>query len=294
MGTDAQRIVDLNVGGVLYTTSVETLTKEEGSVLHSMFTGEVANLLTDSKGRVFFDRDGVLFRYILDYLRNGRLLLPANFQETERLVLEAEWFKLPRLVQQVPAHTPLLPAQGERGSQPAESRGVTTRLKRPSATDLSGVGGAEGYIVVGYRGTFAFGRDMSDVKFRKLTRILVHGKVLLCKEVFKDGLNESRDPDRGNESDRYTARYFLNHTFLEQAFDQLCDAGFSMVGCCGSGTSAPTLATDLKPGQNQIEEQWNHYNEFVFVRKQNDNNDYCPASSPALPPPPTTSQQMFF
>ena len=24
---------------------------------------------------------------------------------------------------------------------------------------------------------------------------------------------------------------------------------FSMVGCCGSGTSAPTLATDLKPGQ---------------------------------------------
>ena len=23
----------------------------------------------------------------------------------------------------------------------------------------------------------------------------------------------------------------------------------SMVGCCGSGTSAPTLATDLKPGQ---------------------------------------------
>ena len=26
---------------------------------------------------------------------------------------------------------------------------------------------------------------------------------------------------------------------------------FSMVGCCGSGTSAPTLATDLKPGQVQ-------------------------------------------
>ena len=27
MGEDHQRIVDLNVGGVLYTTSVETLTK---------------------------------------------------------------------------------------------------------------------------------------------------------------------------------------------------------------------------------------------------------------------------
>ena len=43
----------------------------------------------------------------------------------------------------------------------------------------------QGYIVVGYRGTFAFGRDMSDVKFRKLTRILVHGKSVLCREVFK-------------------------------------------------------------------------------------------------------------
>ena len=45
----------------------------------------------------------------------------------------------------------------------------------------------QGYIVVGYRGTFAFGRDMSDVKFRKLTRILVHGKSVLCREVFKVG-----------------------------------------------------------------------------------------------------------
>merc|ERR1719474_2060155 len=250
-----------------------------------MFVGGTSNLLHDSKGRVFIDRDGVLFRYILDFLRNNKLVLPNNFRELDRLKIEAEYFQMVDLQHQLESTS-----QCHQRNQEL----LSPQQKRPSATDLSGVGGAEGYIVVGYRGTFAFGRDMSDVKFRKLTRILVHGKVLLCKEVFKDGLNESRDPDRGNESDRYTARYFLNHTFLEQAFDQLCDAGFSMVGCCGSGTSAPTLATDLKPGQNQIEEQWNHYNEFVFVRKQNENNDYCPASSPALPPPPTTSQQMFF
>jgi len=41
-----------------------------------------------------------------------------------------------------------------------------------------------GYITVGYRGTFAFGRDgMSDVKFRKLARIIVCGRVALCREV---------------------------------------------------------------------------------------------------------------
>jgi len=253
--------------------------------LHAMFTDDSFSLLKDSKGRVFIDRDGVLFRYVLDYLRNDRLLLPDNFQETERLVVEAEWFKLDRLLEQVTKQQPVNKCiNDQRVSHLCDSQ----RLKRPSATDMSGASGGEGYIVVGYRGTFAFGRDMSDVKFRKMTRILIHGKVNICKEVFKEGLNESRDPDRGQDSDRYTARYFLNHTFLEQAFDQLCDAGFRMVGSCASGTSAPT-AGDLKPGQNQIEDQWNHYNEFVFVRKQgcdcNCNGEYKAV---------TPSSQMFF
>ena len=52
---------------------------------------------------------------------------------------------------------------------------------------------------------------------------------------------------------------------------------FSMVGCCGSGTSAPTLATDLKPGQVQylfeagsgtifiLVQLYSMYNMAVFV-----------------------------
>ena len=58
--------------------------------------------------------------------------------------------------------------------------GLTTPTSpRPCATDMSGLPGTAGAIVVGYRGTFAFGRDgMADVCFRKLTRILVHGKVI--------------------------------------------------------------------------------------------------------------------
>ena len=60
--------------------------------------------------------------------------------------------------------------------------GLTTPTSpRPSATDMSGLPGTAGAIVVGYRGTFAFGRDgMADVCFRKLTRILVHGKVIFA------------------------------------------------------------------------------------------------------------------
>ena len=50
----------------------------------------------------------------------------------------------------------------------------------------------------------------------------------LCREVFGETLNESRDPDHG-QTDRYTSRFFLKHTFLEQAFDMLSEASFFMV-----------------------------------------------------------------
>lgn len=83
-------------------------------------------------------------------------------------------------------------------------------------------------IIFHSRGTFAFGRDgLADVKFRKLTRILVCGKVTICREVFGDTLNESRDPDRGQD-DRYTSRFFLKHNSLEQAFDMLQEARFQV------------------------------------------------------------------
>lgn len=50
-------------------------------------------------------------------------------------------------------------------------------------------------------------------------------------EVFGEAVNEGRDPDRGEGEDRYTARFFLKHSFLEQAFDALGQAGFRMVRC---------------------------------------------------------------
>ena len=54
--------------------------------------------------------------------------------------------------------------------------------------------------------------------------------------MFGDTLNESRDPDRGGQ-DRYSSRFFLKHTSLEQCFDMLLDQGFILAGCSGTGTS---------------------------------------------------------
>ncbi|GAB0095906.1 BTB/POZ domain-containing protein KCTD12 [Sergentomyia squamirostris] len=229
--SDFPALVELNVGGVHYSTSLKTLRGEEDSRLAEIFTGSGGELEKDAKGRYFLDRDGVLFRYILDYLRDGTLSLPEGFREQERLRKEAEQLRLTGLLKCL--------------SNLAEAR-------------------PPGCITVGYRGSFQFGKDgLADVKFRKLSRILVCGRVALCREVFGDTLNESRDPDHGGP-DRYTSRFFLKHCFIEQAFDMLQEQGFRLAGSCGSGTAG--AATELKPGVDVEENRWNHYNEFVFIR----------------------------
>jgi hypothetical protein len=66
-------------------------------------------------GAYFIDRDGELFAYVLDYLRNGKLLLPENFkvlfvihvltlnsfQEISRLREEALFYQLETMHQQI-------------------------------------------------------------------------------------------------------------------------------------------------------------------------------------------------
>ncbi|VDM49590.1 unnamed protein product [Toxocara canis] len=118
-----------------------------------------------------------------------------------------------------------------------------------------------GYITLGYRGTFAFGRDgQADVKFRKLHRILVCGKISLCREVFGDTLNESRDPDReGHE--RYTSRLYLKHQCLEKACDTLAEKGFKLIATCCSGANG--LAT---PAHSMVSSQTSTNTQQVFAR----------------------------
>ena len=41
--------------------------------------------LRDAQGRIFIDRDGGLFRFVLDFLRDGEIVLPENFRERSRL-----------------------------------------------------------------------------------------------------------------------------------------------------------------------------------------------------------------
>ncbi|NXP28399.1 KCD12 protein, partial [Scytalopus superciliaris] len=265
-------IIELNVGGQVYITRHPTLVSVPGSLLWEMFTQKnVRSLARDSKGRFFVDRDGFLFRYILDYMRDQQLVLPEHFPERSRLRREAEYFVLPELVKML---APKLSKQNSLGDEPCQSdpeelspgaEPVRALSGASAAGGTSGSAGAgtdgrrAGFITIGYRGSYTLGRDsQTDAKFRRVARIMVCGKTSLAKEVFGDTLNESRDPDRPPE--RYTSRYYLKFTFLEQAFDKLADAGFHMVACNSTGTCA--FAHD------QTDDRiWTSYTEYVFYRE---------------------------
>jgi len=91
-------IITLNVGGKEYQTTKETLCKDPESMLSVMFSGS-HSLLKDSQNRYFIDRDGELFSYILNYLRNQELLVPLeNLFLVESLIREAEYFQISSLV----------------------------------------------------------------------------------------------------------------------------------------------------------------------------------------------------
>ncbi|XP_030065039.1 BTB/POZ domain-containing protein KCTD12-like isoform X1 [Microcaecilia unicolor] len=275
-------IIELNVGGQVYITRYPTLVSIPGSLLWEMFNQKNArSLARDSKGRFFVDRDGFLFRYILDYMRDQQLVLPDHFPERSRLQREAEFFKLPELVKML---APKISKQNSIGDDPCQSDPEELSPNVDTARNLASVsaalanvtagasggsnivsGGAgpdmrrSGFITIGYRGSYTLGRDsQTDAKFRRVARIMVCGKTSLAKEVFGDTLNESRDPDRPPE--RYTSRYYLKFTFLEQAFDKLADAGFHMVACNSTGTCA--FAHD------QTDDKiWTSYTEYVFYRE---------------------------
>ncbi|XP_066515302.1 BTB/POZ domain-containing protein KCTD12.2 [Hoplias malabaricus] len=252
-------LVELNVGGQVYVTRRSTLLSVPDSLLGRMFgQQEPAELSTDSKGRFFLDRDGFLFRYILDYLRDGKLVLPDYFRERAGLRREAEFFELRELARRL---APIVSKENSVGDEHDPDEGAllvaatTSGLSEPRSPSQKC-----GYITIGYRGSYTIGRDIqTDAKFRRVARITVCGKTSLAKEVFGDTLNESRDPDRPPE--RYTSRYYLKYNFLEQAFDRLAEAGFRMLACNSTGTCAYTSSD---PNEDKI---WSSYTEYVFCRE---------------------------
>lgn len=275
-------VVELNVGGQVYVTKHSTLLSVPDSTLANMFSPSSprggarrrGELPRDSRARFFIDRDGFLFRYVLDYLRDKQLALPEHFPEKERLLREAEYFQLTDLVKLLSLKVTKQNSLNDEGCQSdlednvSQSSSDALLMRGAAAAAPAGPGAhsgcsaqdkRSGFLTLGYRGSYTTVRDnQADAKFRRVARIMVCGRIALAKEVFGDTLNESRDPDRPPE--KYTSRFYLKFTYLEQAFDRLSETGFHMVACNSSGTAAFV-------NQYRDEKIWSSYTEYIFFRK---------------------------
>lgn len=99
----ADEVITLNVGGVLYTTTRSTLSKYPDSMIGAMFNGQFVPTNFDQQGNYFIDRDGDIFRIILNFLRSGRLCLPQSFKDYDLLEAEVDYYQIPALISAVSA-----------------------------------------------------------------------------------------------------------------------------------------------------------------------------------------------
>nr|XP_033777515.1 BTB/POZ domain-containing adapter for CUL3-mediated RhoA degradation protein 2 [Geotrypetes seraphini] len=90
------KYVRLNVGGSLYYTTVQVLTRLD-TMLKAMFSGRM-EVLTDKEGWILIDRCGKHFGSILNYLRDGTIALPKSQQEIKEMMAEAKYYLIQGLV----------------------------------------------------------------------------------------------------------------------------------------------------------------------------------------------------
>ena len=97
------KTLKLNIGGQLFTTSLETIKKDPGSMFHAMFSGRF-DAKPAEDGSYFIDRDGTHFRYILNYLRTAQLVVPEDKIVRKELLNEAEFYQVKGIIDQLRSH----------------------------------------------------------------------------------------------------------------------------------------------------------------------------------------------
>lgn len=131
--------IQLDIGGHKYTTSLSTLRKDPNSMLAAMFSGR-HNLVTESDGSYFLDRDGTYFRYVLNYLRDDFQVetFPTDEVTLREIQNEARYYQLLRLVESI--EELLNPPPPAPDFTQDEINDMLATVSRQSSSELSGPG----------------------------------------------------------------------------------------------------------------------------------------------------------
>jgi hypothetical protein len=149
-------VVRVDIGGACFSISLDTLMAVPGSKLRSMFeplllrnapvecggtevpegvpNEQPRPLMQGPDGAYLIERDGHSFRYVVDFLRSRRpefrngvpveradvpavhVLLPESSRELQQLAIEARWYGLAELVEQVEAQRGIIAREQERAA----------------------------------------------------------------------------------------------------------------------------------------------------------------------------------
>ena len=71
-----------------------------GSMLQAMFSGRFDTKPSED-GSYFIDRDGTHFRYILNYLRTGQLIVPEDKVLLKELLAEAQFYRIEGIINKI-------------------------------------------------------------------------------------------------------------------------------------------------------------------------------------------------
>ena len=95
-------VIVLNVGGIKYQTTLQTLTGYQ-SMLKARFSSKYAIKPSKRRLPILSMPDGKLFPYILKYLRTGTLLLPTTWKSSEiwEFYIETKYYMIESLFNKV-------------------------------------------------------------------------------------------------------------------------------------------------------------------------------------------------
>ena len=136
----ANDVIEVNVGGKIFTTRKSTLQFEKDSMLAKLFDDDspFGEVTLDSHERVFLDRDPEMFSVVIDYLRcAGRLVgaTSCSLDELAKVKEQAEFFSLAGLCAAVDEIVRLREAAEAEAARPKIMEYELRRLGLPSEAD---------------------------------------------------------------------------------------------------------------------------------------------------------------